>query len=116
MFNHKFVRLGLLLAAFSIAQPFQGASAREDNVVSLTVSGLEPGSNAPSPENALRHRVAVAAAKVCDLAVGAANRGHDAHIDCVRQARRDAEPQVKAILAARASAGAVVASAAARTR
>jgi UrcA family protein len=111
MLHHQKFRLGLFLVALTVAHPLSQAVAQTSASVTENVRVTDPGSLAPVPENVLRHRVTVAASQVCTEVLGASLWQSTAYADCVRQARRDAEPSVAAILAQRNAGSTAVASA-----
>jgi UrcA family protein len=86
--------LSLALAALVATAAMPAARAADANTVSLRVSAADLDLRTSAGQATLRHRIAVAALKVCEAAMDG-----DMLEDCPWQARHRAAPQVNAMIA-----------------
>ena len=109
VFYRRRSSLALALAALLAAGGTSLARAGETGWVSQHVSASDLNLRTSAGQAELRHRVALAALKVCVAAWDG-----DLPSDCAWQARRGAQPQVDALVAAARSDTAVASAAPAR--
>ena len=105
MSNIRTTRLFLSLAlAGLVAAASHPARAADTQTVSIIVKAGDLNLRSSAGQQALHHRIALAALKVCAEAFGG-----DLSDDCVQQARRGAAPQERALVAAAQGASQVAA-------